>query len=677
LAIVLVRGRVITTAFSAGGAVSQDRAPFRVPPELAERAIVARRPWWLGGGALAIGVLAPLLPYFRTQGHRFELALVLVYAVVAVSLTVLIGWGGQVSLGQFAIVGLGAFVAARLSPHGWSLPLILCAGGACGGAAMVVIGLPALRLRGFALAVTTLGFAVLAPDWLLRQRWLGSAQPFGIAVKPPQVAVGLGRPTSELGVYYVALVVLTLVVLAVRAIRASGPGRLAIAVRDNERAAASFTITPTTVKLSVLALSGVIAAMGGVLWAQAWQTASANQFPAELNFAVLAAPVIGGLGSAGGAVAGAAVLYLSTYFVSPLLTGVFGSFGHQLGFQLAVGGAGLVAVLLAYPAGLAGAADQLWERFTAHLAEAYRVREDRSSEAPLVVEDVRTTFGGVVALDGVTINVRAGEIVGLIGPNGAGKTTLMNVISGTAVPDSGAVWLIGRDVTRLPADVRSAFGLARSFQDASLFAGLTVTETVQVALAPAHRTGFVSALFGAPWARSTERRSRQRAAQIIERLGLGEWAGSLTADLSTGTRRICDIAAQVAAAPKLLLLDEPTAGVSQRDAEAFGPLLRGVRDELDCSILIVEHDMPLLMGLCDRIYAMEAGRVIAEGGPAEIRADKAVVASYLGTDAVALSRSGSRAPGVTVKGVSGRSRTGARNGARPGPTTYPRERRMP
>jgi ABC-type branched-subunit amino acid transport system ATPase component len=140
--------------------------------------------------------------------------------------------------------------------------------------------------------------------------------------------------------------------------------------------------------------------------------------------------------------------------------------------------------------------------------------------------------------------------------------------------------------------------------------------------------------------RITERQVRREARQIAERFGLGPWADTQTSQLSTGTRRICDLAAQVATRPKLLLLDEPTAGVAQREAEAFGPLVAGIRDELDCAILIVEHDMPLLMGLCDRMYALEAGAVIAEGTPEEIRHDPRVVASYLGTDEAAISRSG-------------------------------------
>jgi len=666
LGIVLSRGRVISTAFTSDAAVSHDRSPTEVPPEVRTRAIVARRPLWLGGGALAIALLAPLLPYFRSENHRFELALVLVYAIVAVSLTVLIGWGGQVSLGHFAVVGVGAFVAARLIPDGWSLPVVLVGAGLCGAGIMVLVGIPALRVRGFALAVTTLGLAVIAPDWLFRQGWFGSSQPFGIDLKAPAIIAGLGHPSSQIGVYYAALAVLALVVLGVRSLRAAGPGRLSIAVRDNERAAAAFGITPATLKLAILGLSGFIAAMGGVLWADAWRTVAASQFPPELNLSVLAAPVIGGLGSAGGAVAGAVILYLMTYFVSPLFTSVFGNFGHQLGFQLAFGGGGLVAILLAYPSGIAGAAERTWERFMPRLAGEYQARPAMGEDIPLVVSGVTVSFGGVVALQDAAITVGPGEIVGLIGPNGAGKTTLINVISGTLTPARGSVRVYGREVVDLPPEFRSPFGLCRSFQDASLFAGLTVTETIQVALAAANPTGFLSSLVHAPWASATERRTRARAQGVIDRMGLTQWARTLTSELSTGTRRICDLAAQVAASPKVLLLDEPTAGVAQRDAEAFGPLLRQIRDELDCSILIVEHDMPLLMGLCDRVYALDTGCVIAEGSPGEIRADAAVVASYLGTDDISIGRSG-RAPGTkrprTKSSRSGpRARTPASNG---------------
>jgi ABC-type branched-subunit amino acid transport system ATPase component len=198
--------------------------------------------------------------------------------------------------------------------------------------------------------------------------------------------------------------------------------------------------------------------------------------------------------------------------------------------------------------------------------------------------------------------------------------------------DAGRVVVGGVDVSQYPPELRATYGLGRSFQQASLFPGLTVTETMQVAMSTQHRAGVLASAASAPWVRAGEGSSRKAVAALLERFGLSAWAGVLTDELSTGTRRICDLAAQVAAGPKILLLDEPTGGVAQREAEAFGPLLRSIRDELGLSVLIVEHDMPLLMGLCDWVYAMDQGRVISEGTPDEVRADPAVIVSYLGTE---------------------------------------------
>ncbi len=172
-------------------------------------------------------------------------------------------------------------------------------------------------------------------------------------------------------------------------------------------------------------------------------------------------------------------------------------------------------------------------------------------------------------------------------------------------------------------------------------------ETVQVAMGKGAGAGLVASSLPFGVAPQAEARSHKTAADIVHRFGLDPWSNSLTAELSTGTRRICDLATQVAARPSVLLLDEPTAGVAQREAEAFGPVLRTIRDDLNCSILLVEHDMPLLMGICDRVYAMVGGRIIASGTPAEVRSDPHVIASYLGMDPVAVERSGSRTTAIS------------------------------
>ena len=639
VAIVIARGNVIAGAVKGFGSVISERPPLRIPPALARRPFVRHQTGLLATFGLFVGLIFPLLPYFRPDYRRFDLTLVLIYALLGVAVTMLVGWLGQISLGHFALIGAGAYLTAKLSPHGASIPVLLFLCGLLGAAIMIVIGIPAVRIRGLTLVITTLGFGTVSYEWLFKQNWFGSSRSYGLEVLAPGLR-GLGHPSGELAIYYLALGVLACALLGAAALRRSLPGRMIVAVRDNESAALAFGVTPATVKLATLALSGFVAAAGGVLWADAWKNISLSQFNPDLSLAILAVPVIGGLGSLSGAVAGAVLVYMNAFFIGPLLTGLFGDVGNQIGFQLLLGGGGLVGMMLAYPTGIAGAAQRLWERFLQRVADEEAVRaEPASASEALVVDDVHVAFGGVKALDGASIQVMPGEIVGLIGPNGAGKSTLINVVSGFLAA-RGRVNLFGTDVSDLPPDMRWVHGMGRSFQDAMLFPGLTVRDVIQVALRTDNRYGMMAGLLRFPWAVRAQAHLAKSADEIIDRFGLRPWATTLVSELSTGTRHICDLAAQVAARPRLLLLDEPTAGVAQREAEVFPPLLRRIREELGCAIVIVEHDMPLLMGLCDRIYAMDSGRVIASGPPGEVRDDPAVIASYLGTDPAAIGRSG-------------------------------------
>jgi len=553
-----------------------------------------------------------------------------------------------VSLGHFAVLGLGAFTAAKLGERDLPLVPTLVLAGLAGAVALVIVGLPALRIRGLTLALTTLGFAVVAPSWLFRQPWIGASDQSTVMIDPPGIE-GIGRLSSQLSTYYATLALLAVAIACASGFRRSGPGRLVLAVRDNERSVASLGMTPATIKLGVLAASGFFVAAAGVLWGSAWGAVSVDLVGPDLSLVLLAIPVIGGLGSLPGAVLGAIALYLPSFFLGDLLEHVFGPVAKQVGFQLAVGGLGLVLIPIFNPTGIAGVIRDRWQRYLDSLTPTRSLADDAKTEQPLAVREVKKRFGGLTVLDGISIDVHPGEIVGLIGPNGAGKTTLMNTISGNLRVDGGSVHVLGHDVTGLAPEFRAHYGLGRNYQDAKLFPGLTTRETLQVAAAKNARVGAFWSMLRAPWVKWTERESQQRADQVLERLGLAGWADTLTGDLSTGTRRICELAVQVTSEPKVLLLDEPTAGVAQRDAEAFGPLLRQIRDELDCSILIIEHDMPLLMGLCDRVYAMELGTVIAEGTPEEIRNHPRVIASYLGTGEVAINRSGSQPdqPAVT------------------------------
>jgi branched-chain amino acid transport system ATP-binding protein len=249
---------------------------------------------------------------------------------------------------------------------------------------------------------------------------------------------------------------------------------------------------------------------------------------------------------------------------------------------------------------------------------------------------MRKSFGGVVAVDGVDLSIAPGEIVGLIGHNGAGKTTIFDLLCGFTAADGGRVYLADEEITTYPAWGRSAVGLGRSFQDARLFGSLTVTETLAVAYERhlSSRDPFAAAL-RMPAATASESALATGVERLIEEFGLTAYRHRPTASLSTGTRRIVELASVMAHEPSVMLLDEPSGGVAQRETEALAPLLLKLRAETGCAMLVVEHDMGLLSSICDRLVALELGSVIAEGTPAKVLSHPAVIASYLGTDTTA------------------------------------------
>jgi branched-chain amino acid transport system ATP-binding protein len=301
------------------------------------------------------------------------------------------------------------------------------------------------------------------------------------------------------------------------------------------------------------------------------------------------------------------------------------------------------------------------------------VAPEEGNERLLNCEGLSVGFGGLQVLDDVSIHVGAGEVVGIIGPNGAGKTTLFDLLSGYTRADSGIVRLDDVDITGMSPDARARLGLGRAFQSARLFPPLTVRENIAVALEKrANRSPLMGALW-MPSVRRSERKLMTRIDGYIELLGLTAYADKFIRELSTGTRRAVEVACQMAAEPKVLLLDEPSSGLAQAETEALGPALLRIVKETGCGMLVIEHDLPLITGISDRLIAMELGQVVTTGTPAEVTTDPRVLASYLAASADVIERSGSRVGSVLATIADSAVGTATS----PPPSPYDRESQTP
>jgi ABC-type branched-subunit amino acid transport system ATPase component len=264
----------------------------------------------------------------------------------------------------------------------------------------------------------------------------------------------------------------------------------------------------------------------------------------------------------------------------------------------------------------------------------------RSGPARLDIEGVVVAFGGLRAVDGAALSAEPGSIVGLIGPNGSGKTTMLDVISGLVSPQAGSVRLDGESLIEYLPEERVGLGVVRSFQDCRLFPELCVEDVLLLTQDARHPVGVLSSTLQLPWARRSERSKRAALDQVMDSFSINRFRNHRIAHLSTGTRRVVDLASIVLARPRLLLLDEPTAGIAQREAEAFVPLLRRLHEVADTTIVLVEHDVPLVFELCTKVVMMETGRVVSSGTPDQVRCDPRALAAYLGASDEALAVSG-------------------------------------
>ena len=650
--------------------------------------------WWVRrlnamGFVALFGFFVLLGLTLSTNRSLFTWTSILLFAMVVLSMTVLTGWAGQLSLGQFAFVGLGGLTVLGLTQGNdipvlfdlfdlsldlpWALAMVVAT--AVGVVAAVIVGLPALRVRGLFLAVTTLAFAVASASWLFQQDFFTGGTSFPRPADPPVLDLGpihIDFAASRRNYYFLCLVSLAVVAAVVARLRRTGIGRSWIAVRDNEEMAAASTVSPTRMKLAAFGVAGGIAAYsGGLLVTLVPSLQPDSLFRASESIVVVATAIIGGLGSVAGPILGALWIRGIPQIIPEELDDLV---------RLLTSSIGLLVLLMYFPGGLLqivySIRDKLLERADRKMAAREAAAADgpstaeKAAAAPesvphrreprtlvtrraaaaaatsgpaLQTQDVSVRFGGNTAVDRVSVHVDHGELVGLIGTNGAGKSTLLNAIGGF-VPSQGRVFVLGTDVTARRAPARHARGLGRGFQRARIYPGLTVRESLMVALEARSRSHLLASMTALPPSPGAERAKRAEADELIGYMGLGRYADHFIATLSTGTRRIVELASLLAVNARVLLLDEPTGGVAQREAEAFGPLIKQVQAELDAAVIVIEHDMPLVMGISDRVYCLEAGAVIAEGSPEQVRRDPLVIASYLGTSEHAIGRSGPTAP---------------------------------
>jgi ABC-type branched-subunit amino acid transport system ATPase component/ABC-type branched-subunit amino acid transport system permease subunit len=565
------------------------------------------------------------------------------FAIAAISLNMLMGYAGQISLGQFAFVGVGAFTTGIVtSPEQLRMPWLVGLAAAAGVGALIafLVGLPALRLRGLYLAVVTAIVAYVGWQSLFRVESIGGGSA-GKVTPHPYVN---GNPiTSDTSFLAIAAVLLVLVWQLDVNLTRSRLGRAFQAVKADEQVAASFGIDVTRYKLLAFTISGAIAGVAGSIFGTAYGTVTASTFDYARSLLLVVIVVIGGLGSRWGVVAAAIFATL----LPDLLVAIFGS-GIR-GLDLVINAALLMYTLAQHPGGFAGAVEQFVEKrrqrrgggaplppTRPNLPALTRpvgmpaLPRARRGAAVLQATDVSVRFGGLQAVDRASLRVDRGTIVGLMGPNGAGKTTMFNAITGALTPDAGRVHLLGVDVSALPTHRRTALGMSRTFQLIGLAKSQSVYENLLIAQHLAAPYGVLSALTAVGPSRFYERDIRARADEVIDGLGFGRYRDTQVERLSHGQQRIVEIGCALVTSPELVMLDEPSSGMSPAAAEDLAATLRDMRDVLGRTILLIEHNVPLVLDVSDELYVMDAGRVIANGEPVEVVTRTEVVTAYLG-----------------------------------------------
>ena len=578
-------------------------------------------------GWLALALAAAALPLATANTYYIYLgASVGLLVIVTAGLNVLAGFTGQTSLGHAGFYAIGAYAAA-LSVTRLRLPMAVAVLLAISVTALVgaAVAGAALRVSGPYLAMVTIAFGIIVEGVLVE--WVSvTGGPGGIFNIPK---LSLARH------YWVIAAVAAIALWMTANLRRSAWGRAFVAVKDSEVAAESLGLSAYYVRIAAFTVSAAFAGAAGALFAFLNGYISPDSFTLQTSILFLLVLLFGGLGQIAGPVVGSLVLVL----LPELLTRI-------ADYRLILYGALLLASIYWLPAGVVGALRRGRRPTAAAGANSAGPSSGpfspggpapSATSAALTVERVSVAFGGVAALSEVSLEVPAHRITALIGPNGAGKTTLLNVLSGYYAPDAGHIALAGRPIAGRPPHLIARAGVARTFQTAQLFGELSAGGNVAVGVAGPRLGGLLGALCGTPAARRRERELAAGARDLLAGLDLTSVADAPADSLAAGLRRRVEIARALATRPRLLLLDEPAAGLTPAEIASLDGQLARLRDAGGPTLVLVEHHMDLVMALSDHITVLDGGRVIARGDPAAVQRDPAVIEAYLGAAPAAAS----------------------------------------
>jgi ABC-type branched-subunit amino acid transport system ATPase component/ABC-type branched-subunit amino acid transport system permease subunit len=549
-------------------------------------------------------------------------------ALVAMGLVLLTGVGGLTSFGQAAFCGFGAYTTAVLTTtYGLSPWLTLPLSLLVSGIAAVVLGLVTVRLSGHYLPLGTIAWGIGLFYLFSKLEFLGRND--GISAIPP-LSIGSFKMIDPGTIYFAIWFAVLISALLTMNLLDSRTGRAIRALRRGHIAAEAFGVHTPRAKLLVFIYAAVLAGLSGWLYAHFVRAANPTPFGAQAGIEYLFVAVVGGAGYVWGGVLGAAIVVILKEVLQSYLPLIFGGSGQ---LETIVFGILLVALLQLAPTGV-------WPWLMTRL----RLRPDRKRPDPsltlparpraaavsavlLQIDNARKQFGGVIAVNNVSFDVQAREIVALIGPNGAGKSTTFNLVTGVLTASSGKISVLGKSIDNAPPQEIVKLGIARTFQHVKLVPDMTVLENVAIGAHLRGQSGAISSMLRLD--RADEARLLAEAARQIERVGLGDQINQLAGSLSLGQQRIVEIARALCVDPILLLLDEPAAGLRHMEKQQLAALLRQLRDG-GMSVLLVEHDMGFVMDLADRIVVLDFGTKIAEGTPATIKTNPDVIKAYLG-----------------------------------------------